>query len=170
MPATSEMWREVIDKIGAATIFSTLGTECPYGYFFDRGHNMETEVDQCPKRTDFDGLIKYLESYAYSWWWFMKKGYPGNYFAVFGEPWLSSTPEIGPNLYLLMRKIAKIMDPNNIMASNPKMVYTDEQLKARLKKGVGGLSTVLKWRREFGFPPLEDAMKKLYEVRESVKE
>jgi hypothetical protein len=169
LPATSEMWSEVIEKIGAATIFSTMGTECPYGYFFDRGHQIETEVDQFPKRTDFEGLIKFLESSAYTWWWLIKKGYPGNYFAVFGEPWLSSAPEIGPGLYLFMRKLVKMMDPNNVMASHPKMAYTDEELKARLKKEVGGFATVLKWRRKFGFPPLEDVMKKLEEEREPVK-
>mgnify|MGYP007084741850 CR=1 FL=1 len=100
----------------------------------------------------------------------MKKGYPGNYFAVFGEPWLSSSPEIGPGLYLFMRKIARMMDPNNVMASNPRMVYTDEELKARMKKDVGGLTTLLKWRKEFGFPPLEGVMKKLEEEQRSVKE
>ncbi len=170
LPATSEMWSEVIEKIGPTTIFSTVGTECPYGYVFDRGHTMETEVDQFPKRTDFEGLIKFLDSSAYTWWWFIKKGYPGNYFAVFGEPWLSGSPEIGPGLYLLMRKLAKIMDPNNVMTSNPKMVYSDEELKARLKKDVGGLATILKWRKEFGFPPVETVIKKLERERKSFKE
>jgi hypothetical protein len=78
----------------------------------------------------------------------------GSLIAHMPEPFASGSPEIGPNYYLFFRKIAKILDPNNIMLSNPKMVYTDEQLMEELKRDVGTIAAIRKWRKELGFHPL----------------
>jgi hypothetical protein len=150
LPDTQEMWQEVIDKIGATTIFSTMGVECPYGYITDRGHQMETEVDQFVKRPDFKGMLMTLDSMMYGWVWFMKRGYPGNWMITVGEPYSSGSPEIGPNIYLFFRKLRKVFDPNNLMSSH-KQVFTEKELEAELKEEKGGMATLQKWRKKLNY-------------------
>jgi len=157
-----EIWQEVIDKIGAATIFSILAAECPYGYIVDRGHQIETEEDQFAQRWDLKQVLMAIESLIYCWPRGLTKGYPGSMFAIFGEPFSSCMPEIGPNMYLLLRKLRKIMDPHNLSSSS-KLVYTDEEFKSQYTKAMGkkrgALATLLKLREELGLHPVKPAEK-----------
>jgi hypothetical protein len=148
---TQDLWRDTVEKLGATNIFTTMGIECPYGYVVDRGHQIETEVDQFPKRTVLKDIVLTIESEMFGWPWFEKRGYPGNWVVLFGEPFVSGSPELGPNTNILFRKIRKILDPNNVMASQ-KLVLTEDELEEESKNTRGGLASLRKWKKEFGLP------------------
>jgi hypothetical protein len=151
MSDTQTMWKEAMDKLGATNIFSIMGVECPYGYIVDRGHQIETEVDQFPKRRSLKELLLTIESEMFAWPWFETRGYPGNQFTQIGEPFVSGAPELGPNTNVLYRKIRKILDPNNVMCSQ-KMVFTDKELEEESKNTRSGLATLRKWKKEYDLP------------------
>ncbi len=155
---TQEMWCEALEKIGAASIFSSMGCKCPYVYVVDRGHQAVTEVDQFTKRIpeSFKGIIMNLSCIAYSWAWFLKRGYYGSWYAPLGEPLVSAFPETGPNLYVLYRKIRKIMDPNNLMSSE-RLIWTEEEFNTEVKRKSKTLQVFSKMRKENELKPLLDS-------------
>ena len=154
-----EIWKDVEKDVGflgeeRGEYFSRMPMDCPYGYILDRGHQITIEMDQFPERSSRAELIKFFDGNFYGFARFMASGYPGSWFADFGEPFLSIFPEIGPDSYLMVRMLRKITNPNNILVPG-RAAWTDEEFKAALKNPSKTMETMLHWREHFGFPKLE---------------
>ena len=154
-----EIWEDVGKDVGfigedKGEYFSRMCGDCPYGYIVDRGHNITIEMDQFPERASRAELIKFFDGNFYGFARFMASGYPGSWFADFGEPFLSVFPEIGPDSYLMVRMLRKITNPNNILVPG-RAAWTDEEFKASMQNPSKTMETMLHWREHFGFPKLE---------------
>ena len=156
---TSEIWRELCKIYGVTgeergEYHSRVSGECPYGYIADRGHQMMTELDQFPERTSESELLTWINSLIYLQMALLEKGYPGLFTVDVGEPWMTTIPEIGPDSYMIMRMMQKIVDPREIIAPL-RAVYTDEEFKAMIKKPSTMVRQILEMRDKFGLPKLE---------------
>jgi len=155
----SEIWKDAEKAVGfvgeeRGEYFSRLGTECPFGYITDRGHQIATEMDQFPERMSSSELVKFFQCSLYTYAHYMEKGYPGSWFADLGEPLLSNFPEIGPDTYMIARAYRMITDPKGVFA--PKRVaLTIDEFKAMTGKLSRTAQTMHAWREHFGFPKLE---------------
>jgi len=151
-----DVWAEAMKKIGPThDLFSPLGAICPYLYIVDRGHQIETEIDQFPKRNDFKQLLATLESFGFLKSTFIKKLYYGSWMEVPGEPFASSYPETGPNMYLIWRKYRKVFDPKGLMMARRAILSDEEFKKAQIEKPGGAVRTFRKWREILGLPKLK---------------
>lgn len=154
-----EIWRDVGKDVGfvgedRGEYFSRMPIDCPYGYILDRGHHITIEMDQFPERSSRAELLQFFDGNFYGFARFMKAGYPGSWFADFGEPFLSVFPEIGPDSYLMTRMLRKITNPNGILAPG-RTAWTEEEFKAAVKNPSKTTQTMWHWREHFGFPKLE---------------
>ena len=92
---SKEIWGEVVDEMGAPTIFSNCGREMPYGYISDRGHQIETEMDHfIPSRADRKGMGTVIDSMGYAWGRYIQKGYQGCWYSIMGEPFTTAFPDV----------------------------------------------------------------------------
>jgi len=156
-----DVWRNVMEKIGSThSLFSPIGATCPYLYIVDRGHQIETEIDQFPKRNDFKQLLTTLESFAFLQPAFIKKMYSGSMMETPGEPFMSSYPETGPNQYLIWRKYRKVFDPNGLMMASRAVLSDEEFKKEQVENPRGAVMTFHKWREAFGFIKLKPKLDK----------
>lgn len=157
----AEIWKDVMEKIGPThDIFSPMGVACPYIYVVDRGHQITTEIDQFPRRDDFQQLIMTIESFGFTWAAFMKRGYFGSWMEFLGEPFISSYPESGPNGYLVWRKYRKIFDPNGLMSASRVVLSEEEFKREQVEKPGGAIRAFHKWREELGLPRLKPTQNK----------
>ena len=150
----AKIWCDLIERFGATTVFSKAGCNCPYGYIVDRGHQITIEADQFAKRYEIKHLGATISAEVYSWPAFMRKGYWGGMF-VFTEPMTSCLPEIGPNLYMLLRKFREVFDPNGLAAGSRRVVWSEDEFKARLERRSRTLEAMLKAREEYGLKSLK---------------
>jgi len=154
-----EIWKDVEKDVGflgeeRGEYFSQMPVDCPYGYILDRGHHITIEMDQFPERDNLAELAKFFDGNFYTFARFMASGYPGSWFADFGEPFLSIFPEIGPDSYLMVRALRKITNPNNILVPG-RAAWTDEEFKAAVKNPSKTMEAMFNYRERFGFPKLE---------------
>ena len=159
MTEAPEIWQDVGKDVGfvgedRGEYFSRMPIDCPYGYIVDRGHHITIEMDQFPERISRTELVKFFDGNFYGFARFMKAGYPGSWFADFGEPYLSIFPEIGPDSYLITRAFRKITNPDGVLAPG-RMAWTAEEFKAAVKNPSKTMETMLHWREHFRFPKLE---------------
>lgn len=159
MPDGVEIWKDVEKNIGfmgeeRGEYFSRMCGDCPYGYIVDRGHQVTIEMDQFPERSSRAELIQFFDGNFYGFARFMASGYPGSWFADFGEPFLSIFPEIGPDSYLMVRMLRKITNPRGVLVPG-RAAWTGEEFKASVTSPSKTMETMLHWRDHFGFPKLE---------------
>jgi hypothetical protein len=135
--------------------FSRMGAWCPYGYIVDRGHQIVTEEDQFPERTSEKDLVTTLKSAFDGWYRFIAEGYPYSMMGDVGEPFVTMTPEMGPDRYILHRKYREITDPKGIMSPG-RSVANSEEFKAKFTKADRPLQKMLlELRNRYGLPELE---------------
>jgi hypothetical protein len=158
---TSDIWKEV-DKIYGVVgeergeFHSRMSEECPYGYVADRGHQMMTELDQFPERTSEKELITWINSLVYLEFRLIQEGLPGLFSVDVGEPWMSVTPELGPDTYMLLRSWREITDPQNRIAPRGRDAYTIEEFKQLVAKNPGTMiRQIFDMRQKLGFPKLK---------------
>ena len=160
MQDAAKLWDEVMNEVGAVgeergEYFSRMGAWCPYGYIVDRGHQIVTEEDQFPERTSEKELVTTLQSTLNGWYRFIAAGYPYSMMGDMGEPFVTMTPEIGPDRYLLHRKYREITDPKGIMSPGRAVASSDE-FKARFARADRPIQKlILELRDRFGLPKLE---------------
>ncbi|MFC1870347.1 FAD-binding oxidoreductase [Chloroflexota bacterium] len=156
---TAEIWRDLCKEYGIpgeerGEYHSRMPGECPYCYVGDRGHQMMTELDQFPERTSKEELITWINSLVYLQLALMEKGYPFLFCVDVGEPWVSTFPEIGPDSYMIMRIMQKIINPKGVIAPR-RAVLTGEEFKETFKKPGTIIRQIMEMRERFGLPKLE---------------
>ena len=160
IPDTSRLWEETYNEVGTlgeerGEYFSHMGTWCPYGYIADRGHQVETEVDYFPERTNEKELITMFEGMADSIYRYMANKYPSSWMEDLLEPFPPMMPEVGPDRYLLLRKYREITDPKGVI-SPLRLATTGDEFKARyIDPKEPTVKMALRLRERFGFPKLE---------------
>ena len=117
---------------------------------------MMTELDQFPERTSEKELLTWINSLVYLQMALLERGYPGLFTVDVGEPWMTTIPEIGPDSYMIMRVMQKIVDPKEIIAPM-RCAYTGEEFKNMLEKPSTMIRQIMEMRERFGLPKLEVA-------------
>ena len=158
---TAEIWKELCQEYGVVgeergEYHSRMPSECPYGYIGDRGHQMMTELDQFPERTSEEELTTWINSLIYLQMALLEKGYPGLFTVDVGEPWTTTVPEIGPDSYIIMRYMQKIVDPKGVIAPR-RSVYSSDEFKGLIKRPGTMIRQIMAMRERFGLPELEPA-------------
>jgi hypothetical protein len=83
----------------------------------------------------------------------VQEGYKGGLIGVLVEPFTSTNPEIGPNTYLIFRKIRKILDPNSLMCAQ-RMVLSEEEFKGTMGEPAFPIDLILEMRNRTGLPKI----------------
>jgi hypothetical protein len=151
-----DIWVEAMERIGSThSVFSPIGATCPYLYIADRGHQIEAEIDQFPKRNDFKQLLMALDTIAFLWPAFIKKMYFGSTMETPGEPFPSSYPETGPNQYLVWRKYRKAFDPKGLMMARRAILSEEEFKREQVENPRGAIIAFHKWREALSLTKLK---------------
>lgn len=126
------LWTDAINTIGETYATDRGGVDnTPFMYAADPcGRNYLTEADVYPNGMDPQALQKAQQLMLFSIARGMKeKMGPGvTGFGASLEPLTSFFPEMGPNVYLLLRKFRKVLDPNSVCAPG-RVVFTEAELK-----------------------------------------
>ena len=115
---------------------------------------MMTELDQFPERTSEKELVTWINSLVYLQMALVEKGYPGLFSVDVGEPWMTTIPEIGPDSYMIMRVMQKIINPKGVIAPRRAALSADE-FKETFKKPGTMIRQIMEMRDRFGLPKLE---------------
>jgi hypothetical protein len=150
----STIWREALQMFGETHITDRGGADdTPFIYGIEPyGRYTISETDIYPDPSDPHSLEKCATITIYGTIRNAceRKSHPvGLGFTV--EPFTSFFPELGPNAYLLFRKLRKLFDPNNV-CSPGRQVFTQEEFEAfpdQLAQGINKL------RQLFGSRPVE---------------
>jgi len=70
---------------------------------------------------------------------------------VLVEPLTTAYPEVGPNVYLLVRKLRKVFDPHGICVPG-RQVYTEEEVKALPEEMIAFINEM---RAKYNMPALK---------------
>lgn len=126
------IWTAAINTIGQTYITDRGGVDTtPFLYASDpAGRNFFTEADVYPDGMDLLSLQKAQQLMLFSQaQTFARKIGPGvTGFGASLEPLTSFFPEMGPNVYLLLRKFRKVLDPNGVCAPG-RTVFTEDELR-----------------------------------------
>lgn len=128
---TSREWKKALDTFGELDITDRGGADdTPFVYALQRGHFCLFETDNYPDPTLPDE-IKRAQAFGIYGMASVVKNNMGPMLMAFvnAEPLTTMFPEVGPNSHLLMRKIRKVFDPNNV-ASPGRQVFTEEEWQA----------------------------------------
>ncbi len=127
-----KIWTTAINTVGETYITDRGGVDdTPFMYATDpAGRNFFTEADVYPNGLDPPSLQKAQQLMLFSIGrTFGQKIGPGvTGFGATFEPFTSFFPEMGPDVYLLLRAFRKVMDPNGVCAPG-RSVFTEEEFK-----------------------------------------
>jgi hypothetical protein len=150
-----KLWSTAINTIGETYVTDRGGVDnTPFMYAADPcGRSFLTEADVYPDGTDPQALQQAQQLMMFSIGMSMRdKIGPGvTGFGASLEPLTTFFPEMGPNVYLLLRKFRKVLDPNSV-CSPGRYVFTEDELKNFPKHMKDNLNTLIKMN---GLEPLE---------------
>jgi hypothetical protein len=150
---TKEIWTRTINAMGETYITDRGGIDdTPFLYAIERGSRFWlSEADVYPDPLDPQKLEKARGLTIAAVTDFVSQKYPPIGMGVAIEPLTSFFPEQGPNAHLMMRKLRKIFDPNNIYVPG-RQVFSEEEFKGlpqQMFDAINGL------RGKYGLPPVE---------------
>lgn len=150
---TKEIWTRTINTMGETYITDRGGIDdTPFLYAIERGSRFWlSEADVYPDPLDPQKLEKARGLTIAAVTDFVSQKYPPIGMGVAIEPLTSFFPEQGPNAHLMMRKLRKIFDPNNIYVPG-RQVFSEEEFKTlpqQMFDAINGL------RGKYGLPPVE---------------
>ena len=124
-------WQDALDTFKPLHLSDTGGdmTNTPFVYCVNRGHFCYTETDNYPDPLDPEQLSTSIAYMVYGAARFVKDRInPYPIIGVPAEPFTSFFPEVGPNINLLLRKIRRVFDPNDVAVPG-RQVFTEEEFR-----------------------------------------
>jgi hypothetical protein len=150
---TKEIWARTINAMGETYITDRGGIDdTPFLYAIERGSRFWlSEADVYPDPLDPQKLEKARGLTIAAVTDFVSQKYPPIGMGVAIEPLTSFFPEQGPNAHLMMRKLRKIFDPNNIYVPG-RQVFSEEEFKALPQEMFDSINGL---RKKYGLPPVQ---------------
>ena len=150
---TREIWSQSINAIGETYITDRGGIEeTPFLYALDRGGRFWLcEADVYPDPLDVEKLKRARALTISSNFAFVSQRFAPPLQGVLVEPLTTAYPEVGPNVYLLVRKLRKVFDPHGICVPG-RQVYTEEEVKALPEEMIAFINEM---RAKYNMPALK---------------
>jgi len=137
---TMEQWKKALDIFGECDITDRGGADdTPFVYALQRGHFCFFETDNYPDPVVPEEIEKAQAYGIYGNATFIRHNLGPMLMAFLNvEPLTTMFPEVGPNAYLLMRKLRRVFDPQSV-CSPGRQVFTEEewqQVPAEVKESI----------------------------------